>query len=307
MTDLDALRALARAQNGLFTAEQARSCGLSRKWVARRVGVSLSVVLPQTYWTRTGPPPRDVLMDAGLLYAGGGAVLSHWTAAAVWGFRCEQRREVHVTTPLNRQVADVPGRLVAHRSSDLAPAVRRTRASRPLTSVERTVVDLTSRLESAREVRALTADVVQRGKTTPAHLMRELSRRPSLPGLASVAEVLSAVAEGARSVLEIELREVLRAADLPAPVHDAPVVGGSGRNYRVDNLWPDARLIVEVDGREWHLSPDDWERDLERMADLVDADYTVLRFTARAIRRRSTQTAEIVRRQLFGGVRRAAS
>jgi very-short-patch-repair endonuclease len=90
----------------------------------------------------------------------------------------------------------------------------------------------------------------------------------------------------------------MREHRVPDSLADAPVVGASGRAYRVDNLWPGQKLIVEVDGREWHLSPDHWERDLERAADLIDAGYTVLRFTAAAIRRRTVQTVAVVARQL---------
>jgi very-short-patch-repair endonuclease len=83
-----------------------------------------------------------------------------------------------------------------------------------------------------------------------------------------------------------------------APLHGAPVHGRSGQCYEVDSLWPEKRLIVEVDGREWHLSPDDWESDLDRMTDLVDAGYRLLRFTAAAIRRRTNQTLATIRRQI---------
>src|SRR5215210_1862002 len=85
--DVKSLLALAHDQNGLFRARQARELGVSRRWIARRVGNRLSVLLPEVYWLRTGPPPRPVQLDAALLYAGSGAALSHWTAAECWGFR----------------------------------------------------------------------------------------------------------------------------------------------------------------------------------------------------------------------------
>lgn len=298
MRDIDGLISLAANQNGLFRADQARDHGVSRKWIAHRNGNRLSTVLPGIYWLSTGPPPRAVQLDAALLHAGGLAVLSHWTAAEIWRLRDVSRQEIHVTTPLERDVTDVPGRLIAHRSRDLTRAVRRTRGGRCVTSLERTVVDLCATADSRREVRALAADVVQRRLTIPSRLVTEMGRRPSLPGLEVLADVLVSVSDGARSVLEVEMRSHLIASGLPAPTRDAAVAGASGREYRVDNLWSDTRLIVEVDGREWHLSPDDWERDLERMADLVAADYRVLRFTATAIRRRTVETIATIAREL---------
>ncbi|MDQ1710419.1 MAG: hypothetical protein QOG49_1804 [Frankiaceae bacterium] len=296
--DVDGLMAVAATQGGLFRADQARFHRISRNWIAHRNGQSLSTVLPGIYWTSTGPPPRDVQLDAALLYAGPHALLSHWTAAELWKLRDVARPEVHVTAPLRRDVADVPGRLVAHRSADLGDAVRRTRDERAVTALERTIVDLCTTIGSRREVRALAADAVQRRLTVPSRLVREIGRRPSLPGLKTLADVLGAVSDGARSVLELELREHMATGGVVAPLHGAPVHGRSGQCYEVDNLWPEKRLIVEVDGREWHLSPDDWESDLDRMTDLVDAGYRLLRFTAAAIRRRTNQTLATIRRQI---------
>jgi hypothetical protein len=306
MRDVDRLMALAAEQHGLFRADQARTCGLSRDWVAHREGDRMTTVLPGIYWARTGPVPRDVLLDAALLHCGVGAVLSHWTAAEIWGFRDMTRPEVHVTGSLALRRNTIPGLFVAHRSADLPVAVRRIRGGRPLTAVERTLVDLAAVTTSLRDVRAMTADVIQRGVTHPARLVAEMARRPSLPGLSRLGRVLEAVSTGARSVLEIELREHMASAGIPAAMADAPVTGKSGTRYRADNLWPDALLIVEVDGREWHLSPDDWERDLERAADLVDAGFRMLRFTAKAIRLRTAATVGIIQRQLVGQVTRAS-
>lgn len=298
MRDTDGIMAVASQQNGLFTAEQARAHGLSRRWIAARMGSRLSAVVPGIYWIHTGPPPRDVLLDAALLHAGPDSVLSHWTAAAVWRMRTPSCPEVHITTPLTSHIANVPGVLATHRSADLMASVRRIRGGRPVTSLERTVVDVTAAMDSLSDIRSCAADVVQRGLTVPRRLVDELARRPSLPRSGRLADVLLAVSDGARSVLEIELAELLANSELPAPLMNPPVLGASGRQYRTDALWPDVAVIAEADGREWHLSPDDWEGDLERMADLTDAGFIILRFTAKAIRQRGVETVQLIDRQL---------
>jgi hypothetical protein len=298
MGDIEALLAVAKGQNGLFTAAQAREHGLSRDWVNHRVGDRLSVVLPRVYWTSTGEPPRGVQIDAARLHAGPDSVLSHWTAGETWRFRLDKRPEVHLTVPEKQRVADVPGKVRVHRSADLDDDVRRTRSGRLVTTVERTLVDIVAPNSSRRFVRATTADVVQRGLTVPSKIVTELARRPSLPGLATIAEVLVAVSDGARSVLEAELREHIDRADLPPALHNISVPGHGGRHYTVDTVWPAAHLICEVDGREWHLSPDHWERDLERTVDLTDAGFIVLRFTAKAIRQRTKHTLDVIGRRL---------
>jgi very-short-patch-repair endonuclease len=52
-----------------------------------------------------------------------------------------------------------------------------------------------------------------------------------------------------------------------------------------DALWPEQRVIVELDGRRWHDSPTRFERDRARVARLVAAGYVVLHFTWRRLTR----------------------
>jgi len=40
-----------------------------------------------------------------------------------------------------------------------------------------------------------------------------------------------------------------------------------------------ARIIVEIDGQAWHFRPGHFQRDRTRRNDLVNAGWTVLRFT----------------------------
>jgi hypothetical protein len=84
------------------------------------------VLLPGIYWIHTGPPPREVALDAARLYAGADAVLSHWTAAELWGFRCERTPEVH-----NRPV-DHSGYERARQTRRTSVSQRSTRASHAL-------------------------------------------------------------------------------------------------------------------------------------------------------------------------------
>ena len=51
-----------------------------------------------------------------------------------------------------------------------------------------------------------------------------------------------------------------------------------------DCWWPDAAVAAEVDSREWHLSPRDWERTLARHARMGSHGIIVLHFTPAQIR-----------------------
>lgn len=55
--------------------------------------------------------------------------------------------------------------------------------------------------------------------------------------------------------------------------------------YRVDFFFPQANLIVETNGREYHSTPEQNEKDFKRQLDLIKKGYTVLRFRGSEIHR----------------------
>ncbi|MCU4118425.1 endonuclease domain-containing protein [Variovorax sp. N23] len=65
--------------------------------------------------------------------------------------------------------------------------------------------------------------------------------------------------------------------------------------YRVDFLFKDARLVVELDGHEYHSTRDQLEKDAVRQRYLSRAGYTVIRFTGREIHRDAQQCVSEVR------------
>jgi very-short-patch-repair endonuclease len=65
-----------------------------------------------------------------------------------------------------------------------------------------------------------------------------------------------------------------------------------------DAWWPDAGVAAEVDSREWHLSPGDWERTLRRHARLTAHGILVLHFTPKQIRTEPAQVAAAIRAAL---------
>ena len=77
-------------------------------------------------------------------------------------------------------------------------------------------------------------------------------------------------------------RSPLEAAFL-ALCDEAPLVNGTVEGFEVDFHWPDARLIVETDGHEHHGTRAAFERDRARDQALMAAGWTVLRFTYRQV------------------------
>ena len=84
------------------------------------------------------------------------------------------------------------------------------------------------------------------------------------------------------SELEALAEEVLRAAELPPIIRQAPIPWAP-TSGRVDLLIPGWRLIIELDGRRWHARTDNFEADRRRDNAAVAAGYSVLRFTWRML------------------------
>jgi very-short-patch-repair endonuclease len=81
-----------------------------------------------------------------------------------------------------------------------------------------------------------------------------------------------------RSEAERRFLDLIERARLPRPRTNVRI----GR-YEVDLLWPEQRLIVEVDGYAFHSTRAAFERDRARDAELIAAGYHVIRVTWRQL------------------------
>ena len=100
---------------------------------------------PGVYATFSGEPGRHALLWAAVLYAGPGAMLSHQTAAELWGLAADPSSLIHVAVPGGRRVRKQAG-LRLHLSVRAAAAVHPSR-NPPRTRREETVIDLGRRPE----------------------------------------------------------------------------------------------------------------------------------------------------------------
>jgi hypothetical protein len=158
---------------------------------------------------------------------------------------------------------------------------------------ERAVAD-TVRAMTVRDldaVRAVVAGAVQQGRCTVADLAAELQAGP-VRGSAAFREVLAEVIDGIRSPAEADLRNLIRASDLPQPLYNPKLyLPGGVFLAQPDAWWPEHGVAAEVDSREWHLSPTDWENTMARHARMSAAGIVVLHFSPRQQR---DQPAEVI-------------
>ena len=196
------------------------------------------------------------------------AVLSHRSAAELWGIMQRAIGPVHVTVPADSGRRTREG-LIVHRSRTLNPENIAFIAGVRVTTAARTLADLR---------RGLSQELHQRA-TRRALDLGLISRDPSISETALT-----------RSELERAFLRLCRRHRLPQPVVNARV----GR-YEVDFLWRDQRLVVETDGFRYHGSRDAFERDRARDADLQSRGFRVVRLTHRQLMNDPRKVARSIR------------
>lgn len=231
-----------------------------------------------------------------LLGAPDGAVVSHLTAARLWGLEVPlvgADVQVHLTVPSGARTRHRADRRI-HFSDVPAPETRR-RHGVLVTSSSRTWIDLAATVPPAALL-AVTDQLLARGfpaEEFPVLLHRYRGRR----GVAVARRVVPRADALAGSPMESVLRWLALEAGLPRPVLQH-VVRVDGRFAgRVDMAWPDRKVLVEFDG-EVHRERDVFVDDLRRQNRLVLAGWTVLRFTSADVLGRPQHVLAVIRAAL---------
>jgi hypothetical protein len=151
----------------------------------------------------------------------------------------------------------------------------------PVTTVCRTVCDLAMVVSRARLTRIV--DAVQFDKRIPLTQLGETLLRVGTvgrPGASNLTEVLDERGPGAdlsHSHLEDLLRDVLARTDLPLGVQQHPLPGSGRRCGMVDRAFPEAKLILEADGRRWHARQEAMATDAQRVLEAGRVGWMTLR------------------------------
>ena len=273
---------LAASQYGVITRAEAASCGVTPRMLERRIGPDgpWQRLLPGVYLTQTGVPSRDQQLMAALCYAGDGAIITGLAALARYGVRTPETRLVDVLVPhaLRRESREF---VVVHRTRQV-PRLRGADGPIRYVAPARAVADAAAGLRRLDDVRAIAAGAVQRDLCTVAELATEMGRRHRRES-GVLRAVLGEVADGIRSPAEGDFRDLVRRGGLPAPVLNARLYLGRQLLAVADAWWPQSGVAAEVDSREWHLSPDDWEQTMLRHARMTAAGVLVLHFSPRQV------------------------
>jgi hypothetical protein len=238
----------------------------------------------------TGAPTTLQQEMAALLYAGPGSVITGPAALRCHHIRTDLTEFVDVLVPCTRQRRDT-GFVRLHRTTRMPGRIWE---AGPVQYVmpSRAVADAVRAMTSLRDVRAVVADAVQRDACSIKTLAAELSQGPSI-GSVLFRAALADVSDGIRSAAEGDLRDLLARSRLPMPLFNPRLYDEDGKFIaRPDAWWPRLGIAVEVDSREWHISPEDHAKTLARGRRMARHQIIVLRFTPKQIR---SQPAEVIK------------
>jgi hypothetical protein len=282
--DRTALAARLRAQDHVISREQAFACGLTRSALAHRVRPDgpWQRLLSGIYLTQTGVPSLPQREMAALLHGGSGSVLTGPAALRALGLSTAEPCNFDVLVPADRRPRSAA--FVTIRRTTRMPHRMIREGSRFYALPPRALADAARFMDDLGQVRALIAGAVQRRDCTLQALVREL-REGQTQYSARLRQVLEEAAAGIRSIAEGEFMDLIKRAGLPLPMFNARLYAADGRFIAaVDAWWPEAGVAAEVDSREWHLKPADWQRTMRRHARISSHGILVLHFTPGQIR-----------------------
>jgi predicted transcriptional regulator of viral defense system len=282
---------IAAQQHGVIARRQLVELGLGRGAIRHRLAAGrLHRIHPGTY--AVGHPhvtDRGRWMAAVLAF-GDDALLSHRSAAAVWGFGSGAGSRIDVTA-LGRSRHGLPG-VVLHQVRRLDPRDRAVRDRLPVTSVARTLLDL-AEVVQARQLERSFEEAERLHLLDLAAILRLRDRSPGRRGLRALDALLSdhrTPPPETRSELEQRFVEFCREVGLPSPANNVSLAG-----FEVDAFWPGTRLVVELDGYAFHRTRGAFERDRARDTALQVAGYRILRVTSRRLVEEPVAVADAIR------------
>jgi very-short-patch-repair endonuclease len=299
-TDPDGdLAALAEHADGVFTIENARECGLSEEQIRERIGVRWATCYRGVFRFKGAPATWRGELRAATFAGAPHAVLSHRTAAQLYGVPGGRGDIVELTCPRWRR-SQTDG-LVIHESTFIHPNDVQLIDDLPVMRPERVVFELAGCypspdflervLHSARRQRLITYESTRR-------TFERLAGR-GRHGVVTFREALERWHE-TRGTTESEwetlLLQTLRRNQLPEPVLQYEIFDRAGRFVaRVDAAYPEHHIVIEYDSKQEHS--DEWAlaRDASRRNQLLALGHQPLTARYRDLRGGGGELATAIR------------
>jgi very-short-patch-repair endonuclease len=232
---------------------------------------------------------------AALLACGERSLISHRSAAHLWSMLPARPDEVDVTL-VGRRCRPKQG-VHLHLVARIDKEDVRPMDNLLLTAPARTLADFAADAEDDELEAALSqgrALKLIKNRDVEAALGRAGNRR----GVARLRRLLRLEGDSGytQSRAEREMRRLMRGAGLPQPLCNRWIHG-----YRVDFVWPEHKLVVEVDGYQFHGHRSAFERDRKKDQILIAAGYRVIRITWLQLQHEPLRVAAVIAAALTVG------
>jgi len=256
---------------------QLHAIGIGANTIAHRVRTgALHPVFRAVYAIGHPDLAPWALETAALLSAGDDCVLSHHSAAGLWGLTSPP--PTVAITAIARHPIHQPG-LRIHRVPILDVRDVTLRHGLPVTAAARTLIDRAGQITLDQLDKELNEARVH-DLVTDDQLHAAIDRCPGRKGTGPLRALLAGQRGPSlsRSEAERRFRKLIEQGQLPWPQFNIYLHG-----KQVDLHWPDLQLVVEVDGYQFHRTRKAFENDRERDRRLTAKGYTVIRITWRQL------------------------
>ncbi len=212
-------------------------------------------------------------------------MLSHATAAWWLGLLRYAPRQILVSTP--RRVSN-RGNILIHGRRQLD---RIWHHGLPVTTPSQTIVDFAA--TGPKDLLRFVLANADYNDTLDAAALAQVTGVAGAPALKDALRIHLPELASTRSRGERVMVTFCQSQNLPIPQVNVYVIG-----WLVDAVWPDKKLIIEVDGWRGHRSPAQLYTDHQRDLELRAAGYVVLRYTERQLIETPAAVAADLRRYL---------
>jgi very-short-patch-repair endonuclease len=272
------LAKIARTQEGLLSVADLRSQALT-PWQRRQLVSSgtLERVAPRVYAVPGAPRTHRFRLRLGLLSLGDRSWVSYEAAAGLHGLDRSNPEAVEFTVPRSKRGIDLP--FSVHTTDMIKPIDFVEVAGFRATSATRTIIDLAHARAHPRRIEAAIDSAVRLGLSSPEVISKrvETLRGSGRWGCRLIDDLLDDA--GGHTMLERRFLQLVRRAGLPRP-RTQVVHRKNGRHVaRVDFLFDEANVVVEVSGQLGHSTPFDRGRDAQRRNELQDIGRRVYEYT----------------------------
>lgn len=279
--DFDGLLQLAHEQDNVVTRPQLLDIRFSDEQIGLFVGRHLWTQLQHgVYLLSPGPPSWEQRARAAQ-YAGADGVVLDGASALRWrAIEVGDHDEVEIAMT-HRQGGSLPEGVVLHYPSR-ALTVQQVNGVLAV-CVEDALLGFAAACRNRRKVEVAVESALLNRLTSERRVWQCVARnsRRGVRGVALLRSVMEnrPLGKPSRSILELELLDLIRNSDLPMPTRNVDVVDANGDHREIDLCYLPQKGAIEADSRRWHGTESQQADDARRQAALEAVGFAFVRVT----------------------------